>query len=1348
MPNTSTLTPNRPIDARRGPPLIGWVGRSLAAVRGRLAAARPRRRGSILILVVALLVLLALIGTAFITSAGADRDASVQHGYNIQIGLLIDGVREVVEGTIRSDIAPVDPPKQYAAGAVTFRPASPAIDTSLDGTYEPMLATPDPVNKVPKYYRDVEFVRWDAFLAERFPARPAAGGGPPEWEYVTASPLAGKRDPTGTDKWNIFASQFKSPYVNGSTNPAEIVTRYRLAPTFLKIPTPTGVQRMYPAFKINDNDDPNVGKIVLAADADGDGIADSGLFELPVGQINGVRYYAAVRIIDNCAAINASVAWENAETGSTPGTSITPVNVGLKSLLDPQDPPAGPTTGFTEFNKYRFGDQNPTAGMAVRDGATPGADANVAFWTPYDAFWTMLGSRLDNPGYVTATNKFRALGLTESAALAYRFCLANPNGTQGNLERFFPNSLRGTLVNRQPYSPDLAENWFTGIFDYDTLTPTATPIRPLLVGHNAVSNFVPSFVERLDGAGKDMVLGYNPVGADAAKAELRRAGQYRFRGDYDASKTYHIGEWIRYEGSAWVSIARQMGHTPNETIDGTNVSPMYWAKVPWLNSPVKINPNTASFGQLLAAYYAVMADGPNTPLANIDPGYGGTVVGTFHNPVRNGVTPLSAEMAKQLRAAQAAVNTIDLRDADDDVTSRTVMLADDAGGAVTAVVYGMERQPYITEAVVHVDELSKPYVAVELFNPYPTDLDLTAFRFAYRSRATPGAPVEIVKLTGTIPAYGYRYYENASGDRPPPASHFTAPTGTTQDVPTLVNVVKEGGGTRELLLLRTRRFKAAATGSPTELSNLSPVNKFDEANLADLVPADQLDFVGIAPDLVNSTQKPEAAGPVPYVSRFHYRRATAKDPGTGTDPWHCVYGGPYMSTGTPAQANNRRQWGWVRDPWPTTPPDVTTCTDCGWGDKKQLPPAAAEPTRDDFAGATNQATYKTRTLQVNSEGLPGPWKPGSTGATPPKFPFGGFARVGDLLAVTYVGAHRIGNDAAAAEMNSVSMDAAMAEDGDKDDNYEGNYSLEQLGRFAPIVFGSINDLEDRPSAAAPNAGKHRYAWARDLFDYFTVNCPQDDYQANVDPAKNPEGFSGDPTLIKPSTVTTPDDTLNPKKWPFDPFPQAVANGLERTDPLQANNGKEDGAATHGLININTANWKVISTLPFTANPTTNQAIAKMIVAHRDTVGPYRNLFDLLRVGLVTVNNPPPSNVVFRDAAGSFNSNNPSLTTGDLSPIAGNNAASAADDFVTGDFESRYLMINRISNLVTFKSDSFTAYLLVQGWRNAGTSAPELVVQRRLALVVDRATVKPEIGGAITTGNPGLGSVISTTIPNN
>src|SRR5262245_40906837 len=60
-----------------------------SGVQRRFQNARP---GSVLILVVALLVLMALIGTAWLSTAQIDRYATRQNTFNTQIELLVDGV--------------------------------------------------------------------------------------------------------------------------------------------------------------------------------------------------------------------------------------------------------------------------------------------------------------------------------------------------------------------------------------------------------------------------------------------------------------------------------------------------------------------------------------------------------------------------------------------------------------------------------------------------------------------------------------------------------------------------------------------------------------------------------------------------------------------------------------------------------------------------------------------------------------------------------------------------------------------------------------------------------------------------------------------------------------------------------------------------------------------------------------------------------------------------------------------------------------------------------------------------------------------------------------------------------
>jgi len=86
--------------------------------------------------------------------------------------------------------------------------------------------------------------------------------------------------------------------------------------------------------------------------------------------------------------------------------------------------------------------------------------------------------------------------------------------------------------------------------------------------------------------------------------------------------------------------------------------------------------------------------------------------------------------------------------------------------------------------------------------------------------------------------------------------------------------------------------------------------------------------------------------------------------------------------------------------------------------------------------------------------------------------------------------------------------------------------------------------------------------------------------------------------------------------------------------------------------------------------------------------------------------------------------------GDVSPLGG------SGDSVLNDFEEQFLMVNRLSNLVTTRSDSYTVYIVVQGWQNVGTTTPRLVTQRRAAFIIDRSNVT----GVSGTANPKITNV--------
>src|SRR5205809_4393258 len=92
---------------------ISKISRLLNPAQRGFRAARP---GSVLILVVALLVLMALIGTAYIATARSDRYTAVQHTKNVQIDMLVESVLNMVIPVIQDDMYDQTPALQ------AFRP--------------------------------------------------------------------------------------------------------------------------------------------------------------------------------------------------------------------------------------------------------------------------------------------------------------------------------------------------------------------------------------------------------------------------------------------------------------------------------------------------------------------------------------------------------------------------------------------------------------------------------------------------------------------------------------------------------------------------------------------------------------------------------------------------------------------------------------------------------------------------------------------------------------------------------------------------------------------------------------------------------------------------------------------------------------------------------------------------------------------------------------------------------------------------------------------------------------------------------------------------------------------------
>jgi len=165
---------------------------------------------------------------------------------------------------------------------------------------------------------------------------------------------------------------------------------------------------------------------------------------------------------------------------------------------------------------------------------------------------------------------------------------------------------------------------------------------------------------------------------------------------------------------------------------------------------------------------------------------------------------------------------------------------------------------------------------------------------------------------------------------------------------------------------------------------------------------------------------------------------------------------------------------------------------------------------------------------------------------------------------------------------------------------------------------------------------------------------------------------------------------------FDPSSDGINNdGDGETDESDLDRTPE--FKIPGRININTSPWYVMAQLPWMQyGESTTFERARAVCDYRDdTLRGFESIGELMGVDVDEML-----------SLGSDNMDN--LNTG--SP----RGPDLSDDTCQDDFEERDLIFARISDLVTVRSDVFTAYILVR----IGTDGP----QKRVIAVLDRSNV--------------------------
>ena len=303
---------------------------------------RHFRDGSVLIMVVALLVLLALMGTAWIATSQQDRDASVANIANAQVSSKLDGIpATLVDQIIKGMFATPSDYKNGADGLIGtpddtarltafFMPRNTIYErynTTSDVSYMfdfSVINTPDAdVQVFPGFRPSPAQLIQNQFLAARTPTwsynvADANMFNRPIWPAISAplispmpqAPGAVVNPPTNFPSVMMLWDDTGNKSMFSSTSYLSLLNSTRFFENPLNGFIYTQRNNVIPSFDADLN--PifilEEGKKVLAADTDGDGIADAGFARLPVAEADGTTYFYATRIIDANSALNISVA--------------------------------------------------------------------------------------------------------------------------------------------------------------------------------------------------------------------------------------------------------------------------------------------------------------------------------------------------------------------------------------------------------------------------------------------------------------------------------------------------------------------------------------------------------------------------------------------------------------------------------------------------------------------------------------------------------------------------------------------------------------------------------------------------------------------------------------------------------------------------------------------------------------------------------------------------------------------------------------------------------------------------------------------------------------------------------
>jgi hypothetical protein len=459
------------------------------------------------------------------------------------------------------------------------------------------------------------------------------------------------------------------------------------------------------------------------ADADGDGIADS-LWVPALEMPSGERIYAAVRIVDNCAMLNLNTAHMTRKASPWIGQ--------------------GRWLSEVDYESFLRGD----------DRAVPPVVRQARMVNPYEmvtaaAYHTEALMNIENPNEGFEPPKYRLFELNDELEMRNRFCL-----TSQAIARFE----RETNLTATPPIFGMYQTFDFGRGEFAGGWNVALRVKRIPV--DSVEDFR-IWTLRMNPENFDNTGPWNTSPHDYSYYYDRRhvctflsfdrpvrwGGEPYWAGWSESEKRY-LGEIYRKlfmpsDGQAVSVRADIVSNTPEARRNILHLLYAFRAYYLYKGEPLRTAARKAA--QIVANmidYLDDSTDGTNGPFGTAwtDPDtLEMTPAQVNRNPTffnRAVIKRLILEVSTQLNVQDSSFPIVNI---DEVADGRKRWEKMDFGLSQTDVVYGFERQPFISELyVVRDNNNNTSQVALELLNPYDSSITLNGWRIVFRQRV--GAP--------------------------------------------------------------------------------------------------------------------------------------------------------------------------------------------------------------------------------------------------------------------------------------------------------------------------------------------------------------------------------------------------------------------------------------------------------------------------------------------------------------------------------------------------------------------------------------------------------------------------------